>query len=477
MTDCHGADRPLAFFEFGGTTMLAVAVWISMLGFLYGWPSVPHWPLRVIAVLLTLITIRRLHAERPFMLLSPLLLLPVVIIVFFVVGPSVYSSPENLADFRPDFKVPIERYLSGPAELIVLQFAIWCLIVCLAIRSHAPLQISPHTRLSTNLVGGSAISMLLGSVALLLGQSIYSPVTEWMKTGLGLQVLHGVPPVVSFSIAVLTWLAAFNRRWRPLALTAGIIGCAALFSLANAKTPAFVAASCLLLYLVLSPGNLKNICYGIVAVLSIIIVSTLVLAEIRFGIVSNVMVGADSRGLSALSKAVTYKLVLRQVDTAGCFSNVIERRLLAPPDRSPGYFIGAIVPRMLWPDKPNLSQGDQLAVDYCDIPIQSVYGPGFVHSASVTLLGEPTIAAGWGGLMVAQITLAIGLALATILLLRSAAVGAVTLTALLPWLVDFDQSLALYIANAVKMFFYISPAAALFVWAERLPSTSRRPMD
>ena len=134
------------------------------------------------------------------------------------------------------------------------------------------------------------------------------------------------------------------------------------------------------------------------------------------------------------------------------------------------------MPRAAWANKPNLSQGDQFAIDYCDMPARAVYGPSGVHSASVTLLGEPIISAGVLGLVVSQAVLAITLTMLTLLLLRQAALGPAILAALLPWLVDFDQSLALYFANATKMFLYMSPAILMLVWLDRRvrPETPER---
>jgi hypothetical protein len=155
---------------------------------------------------------------------------------------------------------------------------------------------------------------------------------------------------------------------------------------------------------------------------------------------------------TSVMHAIYYKFVYRQLDTGACLANVIASQTgsysLVDSVR---LFLG-IVPGALWPSKPNLSVGMSYGWQYCSIP-QDVVG---THSASVTLLGDPLILAGWSGLAIAEIAIVLGLAALT----RAAFVnrnGSTVMLALMPWLADFDQHYPLYVAQAVKCFLYMLP--------------------
>ncbi len=93
-------------------------------------------------------------------------------------------------------------------------------------------------------------------------------------------------------------------------------------------------------------------------------------------------------------------------------------------------------------------------------------------SESLTLLGEPVINGGAAGITVAQAFLAAALLAATILALRTGALGVISLTAMLPWLTQFEQHFAMYFANAVKMFLFMTPIMVAWLIFERV--TDRR---
>lgn len=107
----------------------------------------------------------------------------------------------------------------------------------------------------------------------------------------------------------------------------------------------------------------------------------------------------------------------------------------------------------MWPGKLNLSRGSEYAANYCGMAIK----PDNPHSESLTLLGEPVINGGALGIAVAQVFLAAALLGATLIALRTGALGIVSLTAMLPWLTQFEQHLALYVANAAKMLLFMTP--------------------
>lgn len=440
---------------------IAATTWLVLLGLQVWWPTVPHWPLRIGIAFLTAAILRLVWREGPQLLLSPLLILPAVIVTFFSALPAAYLSLDFYPQYlRPLFRGAMGQYTSGLAELIVLQFASSLLVISLALhlylRGTSPLE---RTRFSRS-KGTIALIVLMALVALLTTRSLSLELQQWMQSEVGRHAADGIPPTLSFCIVVLVWLGIEDRAWRFISVSAAAVGCAALFTFFNAKPSAFIAVSSLLLWLTYQPGSLRRLGSSAAIAFGIISISVVALAELRAS------AGSASPN-PGIPDVIVAKLLARQAETAGCFSNAVERRLLAPPQHSPLYFLGAVVPRILWPDKPNLSRGDRFATDYCDLPAPQVYNSGFVHSGSVTLLGEPVIAAGLVGLIVAQFSLLVFLGVISIFCLRSKAAGAITLTTLLPWLVDFDQSLALYFAGAVKAFLYISPGIALLAWSEK----------
>ena len=86
------------------------------------------------------------------------------------------------------------------------------------------------------------------------------------------------------------------------------------------------------------------------------------------------------------------------------------------------------------------------------------------------MLAEPVLRGGWPGLAVAQIFIGLGLALVAFAMPRCRPVVLVAIIALLPWLVHFQQSFALYFANSIKMLLYMLPGIVLLHWwVRRIP--------
>ena len=143
--------------------------------------------------------------------------------------------------------------------------------------------------------------------------------------------------------------------------------------------------------------------------------------------------------------------------------NVVETHFDKPARNHPFYFAFAVVPRVLWPEKPSLSRGTEFADIYCGLK-RKFSNP---NDQSVTLIGEPIIEAGVVGLLTAQAFLAILLVVVTAVLLRNRPTGHIAMAALLPWLVDFDQNFSMYFANATKMFLIMLPFIGLLMFFDR----------
>ena len=142
---------------------------------------------------------------------------------------------------------------------------------------------------------------------------------------------------------------------------------------------------------------------------------------------------------------------------------VVESHFDKPARNHAFYFAFAVVPRVLWPEKPSLSRGSEFAQIYCGFESD----PGVPNDQSVTLIGEPIIEAGTVGLVTAQAFLAILLVVVTAVLLRNRPTGHIAMAALLPWLADFDQNFSMYFANATKMFLIMLPFIGLLILFDR----------
>lgn len=163
------------------------------------------------------------------------------------------------------------------------------------------------------------------------------------------------------------------------------------------------------------------------------------------------------------------KLVERQAESVYCLHFAMETLDDGRAGSQPGYLLAALVPRLLWPEKPSLSNGADYARPYCGIVRHDRD-----HSASVTLLGEQVIMAGWPGIGVGGGVLAM-LSLLTTLAWRRGGVAQAMVLALSPWLLDFDQHLAMYLANAAKLLMGMVLAYAVLSWWRGWRSAGQAP--
>lgn len=155
------------------------------------------------------------------------------------------------------------------------------------------------------------------------------------------------------------------------------------------------------------------------------------------------------------------KIGARQIESRFCLGKTLEQvSVNGPQGKSPFYFVGALVPRVLWRDKPDYSSLGVITEKMCFDSVGSSY--------SMTLLGEPILHSGYKGLAVAAvyyITLQIFM---LCVVARTGPVSAAGMLGLAPWLMDFDQFFSLYWANAFKMLIYMSTVlVVLFIMSRR----------
>ena len=153
-----------------------------------------------------------------------------------------------------------------------------------------------------------------------------------------------------------------------------------------------------------------------------------------------------------IRRLLALKLVWRQAEVLSCFNGVVSKHWDGNFILSNQLFwLKALVPSVIWSKKPRVSRGKD-HYSYCGW--EKSMGP---HSFSITLLGQPLIYGGWIGLYLHLGVLIVGLGGITWLGRNRLSLSTLSITALLPWLIAFDQDLTMYIANAAKFFIVMLP--------------------
>ena len=168
------------------------------------------------------------------------------------------------------------------------------------------------------------------------------------------------------------------------------------------------------------------------------------------------------------ARIVVSKVILRQIETVDCLTGVIRAHDGAYTESANVfYFASGLVPRALWPEKPNLSQSGKAVIQYCD-PSMAPGSDAAGHSAAATLLWEPLARGGPAAQVVAQVLTLLILAGLSRAWIGGNGYAAAGTLALAPWAVDFDQHFSLYIANLVKAGLVAGSCLLLVAWGRRV---------
>jgi hypothetical protein len=191
-----------------------------------------------------------------------------------------------------------------------------------------------------------------------------------------------------------------------------------------------------------------------------VVIAVIVAAAIALsGLSAPLPPGYGGRAIDYVQAKLVSKLVHRQAVSGECLDRIASR-FAGTENAGPFYFLYAVVPRMLWPEKPNLSRGNEFAAKYCG---QEHADPR--QSESITLIGEPILSAGTAGLIVAELVVALLLGGAALVGLSGGSVRLIVLTAMLAWLVTFEQHFAQDIALVAKSFLTMLPLVGVLGWA------------
>jgi len=394
------------------------------------------------------------HFVRPgrsHLLLSPLLALGVTALLFYAVIPvAVLPVLDRITEF--DFyKTRAHAFDGSFAQLLIWAFGLVCLglHILFAHLSPAPSVFASPTLFIPTSLGVTALALFTlwaGWNARHSHPFLSSDAVAWLGSAL----------VFGCSLIIVS---AQSRHRLIVAALIALVALGALYLVGSGKRVAFSTLALTLAFVAV--GRIQPRALVVLVTLGIVLAS--------FGATRSLH-RHESNPLSELGLLFEHKVWGRQVETGLCLDQVIAKRWNDDFGRSPFYFASGLIPRTLWQAKPNFSLGNQHALEYCD-PAASPQ-----HSASITLLGEPLENAGPTGLVMMMLVISgIGGVIIRFGLNRTSLPLALS-AALYPWLMDFDQDFAMYLANAVKFTLPLWPLAfALAYYQHKREQRPQRP--
>ena len=451
-----------------------------VLGLMIAAPAAYHPAVRLATSAIFVMATVHLARSRRELLLSPGYLLGAVALVFFSLAPWLLLGALHPERFlRPANLAAVGRYADGQGELVILLFSLSALLATLLIgwwlgTEERPPGIGAQRRRPVSdekvrLFAALSFVLLVGSLLPFALKKAGAYPVSGVAGATFQQIWEAAPAIMSFATAVLFFCAiGRNARWLAFALLGAALICAAVFSTHMMKIAVFITLAGAGAYFLRCELSLRRTVIMTALSFAFFSISLSVVSMTR---PAN---GPDAEGHSGIYDHFVRKVLQRQAVTGGCLQEVIEKR--APDGRGSGvlYFVPAVVPRFLWPAKPDLSRGKEFAINYCEIKPEN-YLEKFPHSASISLLGEPIVENGWSGLAVAEGLLVVALSLVTLIAAGTGTLGAISLVAMLPWLADFDQHFALYFALSTKMFIWMVPLIVAYAllgrWAARQRET------
>ena len=444
-----------------------VGIWCLSVGFL-AWPmSNANLTLRFALVLLAVfLTVAIIRSPGRRLLLAPIYLIGLLALVFYGLVPALYIHwfPEPIRLFRelaPEAFNQIASYVGSRGELFVLQFSAMCLALTAVVSRYRPTlgataSAAPNGTPFSTIAAGTSI-FTLGLASLFIVNRWAPDATAFFSTSLGREALHALAPAMSLCLAMIAFVAARGTIWdaaKAVAIIGIALGAMVLSGLAIA--PIYMAFSAILLFSMVREVKLERFFLALLVMIAVVGGAILGTAIVRGN------GAAISSGFSTTDFVVAKlisKIVLRQGVSGNCLDRVV-RIFSGTEGTNPIYFASAVIPRILWPEKPILSRGSEFAELYCE----QKGAKKIQHSESITLIGEPILRAGMLGLVVAELFIAFVLIAITLAGLSGGFVRLIAMTAMLPWLVDFAQHFALYVGNMVKMFLIMLPFIAILAW-------------
>jgi hypothetical protein len=448
-----------------GFLVPCLALWVVSLAAAVGGALALTPALRIagsVLVLAAWVLILKFGPRR--LLLSPLTHLAAFALLFYGWFPKLsvllmdWNPNEGIYSTRDNYDF-IADYVGSRSELLVVGFAGLCLgafaVAAAILSDDRRVRLPGLGDRFPSALGWTAIVGIL-CLMLVLAGSVNPQLGALSETSIGREVARAVPVIFPFLAAVLI---GSLRPGQPGQLVLGLAviigGEFVLMLIHRAQMPlliAYVLALFVTVSVVRSPRQLMAM-----GLAGVVFLSAMMIALVALRPPHDTMspISETHRVLIMAEQ----KLLRRQGVSAGCYNKIAELGLSRNEAGNPFYFAAALVPRVLWPGKPNLSRGTEFA-ELCGETGASKDG----HSESITLLGEPILEDGYRGLVVAELTLVVMLVALTVFALTGGPARMLWLVALLPWLIAVEQHFALYVASAFKMGLILLPAALALHW-------------
>ncbi len=429
-------------------TLLAAGLVIGLS--LLGWLPLDLARLGAVGVLAAQIWLEIKTGRKSFMTSPPFLLGSMSLFFFsFTQGlaGAILESPNM--DFI--------TYIGSNAERIVLIFGITCVVTHIIVNNFNYSQYMQDTHNKPVRINYIDILFLLLSLILtIVSVGYYSGL--YQGSSYYPQIRFIFPPLQAFMIIHLLRSALKGgTAIKVLAALVFVLAIAGMFAVQEGKIPIFITVSASLYWLRLKRVSIRKVLIGGIGFVLLIIAMLQVAQAIRTPHAS--LLGVLRPGETSTARfwhVIAWKSIWRQTETGYCLKNVMNSHWEQPFSVSRQMFwLKGLVPRALWPDKPSLSLGGDYTTRYCGFPVKGR------NSSSITLLGQPIIQGGGAGLLLHGTLLLIGLAGIAWLNRDPWSLSTSTVTALLPWLIDFDQDFAMYVANFVKFSLVMSPLVFL----------------
>lgn len=381
---------------------------------------------------------------------SPAFVLSAIVIVFFSIVPYVINvlviEPRIASGAWVHLMKPwLPEFFGSAAEIIIVAFAAAGLLVHHLTTFAVPAFRAPQ-RVASAMLDKLAIVTVVGLAVALPAVTLATSFSGFVFS----QLWTFYPPVQSLLLILLTHRHKTVNTLSPVSLA--LLYAAAVIPLAafgQGKIPFLMLVAALGYYLSFGLPSAKRLLIFVSLVVAVFVVFIPISDSIRF---SKFMEPDRVVVNRSFGSYMLRKIYVRQADTGSCLKAVIAQHGAEPFDLGRQFFWAeAMIPRALWPEKPNLSLGTYYSAKYC------LTDPSEGNSASITLLGQPVIIGGMSGLALNGGLLLVLLGALTLTTRRSGGLGRIAITALLPWWIDFDQDFAMYVANLAKFALAMAP--------------------
>ena len=390
------------------------------------------------------------RCSRRLFLMSPVFLLALVGLVAFTLLPNaIYTALQPFHDLT--YRPIVLAYFGSRGEGLILAFCAAGLVVHGILALIASSRTAPSISRNPDPRGGKARTAygLSGTLGFMFLAATHTDLFGATATNL---MRTGVAPIQAFLLLYLLHCALDRSRIGLVPVVLLIVFNLTVMVLAHGgKIPVLIGMAAGLYYIAhtrVSYTALTKAVLAFAVVLVIVMQFIHLVREPEYYGPSNEIAFTQKIGNIFLRK-----LLWRQAETGYCLSNVFAAH---KDDRfelsNQTFWVKILIPRAVWPEKPDFSLGGRYATVYCGMEYVNNF-----HSASITLLGQPVIHGGAPALLLHGAFLLVFLCGAGAVAVWGPGLPRVTVFALLPWWIDFDQDFALYMGNMIKFGTFMLP--------------------